>query len=76
MILSKGWILEEHSHIVSELKIKSSRQGLIDFVKKRYQRTNQQTDKPSGTHRRAFLYGFKEKITVKHTSVMGGKMKN
>ena len=30
----------------------------------------------SGTHRRAFLYGFKEKITVKHTLVMGGKMKH
>ena len=30
----------------------------------------------SGTHRRAFLYGFKENITVKHTLVMGGKMKN
>ena len=30
----------------------------------------------SATHRRAFLYGFEEKITVKHTLVMGGKMKN
>ena len=30
----------------------------------------------SGTHRRAFLYGFKEKMTVKHTLVVGGNIKN
>ena len=30
----------------------------------------------SGTQSRAFLNRFKEKITVKHTLVMGGKMKD